>query len=535
MNDFFLKWLNYLDKKELRDFRQYATLVLENLGIYVKAVIDRLSKWKNGKTDKKIEKHSDLIKKIKEKEGDRYLTNITKDNSTVKKTFVDFLVIKEAQKDAVFKEKILFKSAQKRNFSDGYFYQLLSWEKTLENTTQSFDFEYDMFQINYFRYFHPEFQKSKPTSTHHKEEYIPKEVLANSWNHIELFRLIAQTRLACEIEYQKWKLEDKTGYLDEVGHLDIGLIEQFIPQNVALNVYFKIYKWIKTKDFDDLNGLKTTITFAIENIQLFSVEEQMSILLLLNNCIGRTMRFSDKQVQLKIMLTDIAITGFTQDIFGKQTDLDLNFFLGMYDKVSEVNLDFARTIKDIHSQKLPTKSDNSWAIQCINARELMQECKFHEAYLLLKKLDNHSDYSLTTRKFVMLIQCVFEINKQVMSNEVKDIKIKGVAEEETWMNIIKNIHKTFKHSSYTKNASKTKEHIALFKFAEVASMLFLRTHSLSEIKNIIHNVHAADWLKQQLSSYTKYKIRSILDNKLKTYDKILNLLSLENANSQATD
>lgn len=525
MNDFIFKWMNRLNEGELKELKKHTKLLPEKLKNFSLAVIKRfLESQENGK--ERVMSLDDFVGVVKVKEGRKYLANFVRGVNKIKGFLVDFLVVDMARKDEVLTEKTLFQAAKEKNFSEGYFYHLQEWEKKVENkNNRSFDYQHDMFRVNYYRFFHADFQKAKLKSHHNNTDYTPAEVLAKSWNHLQIFRLIAQIRLACEIEYQKWTLEDAEGFLSDLEDLDIPLIEKYISESIVLEIYFKIYQWVKNKNFADLEGLKKIIPIAIQNIQYFSEEERVSILVLLNNCIGRMLRQNEAQKELKTMLADIAIMGFENDIFGEQTNLELNLFLGFYDTINEVYSDFVAIIKEKHIHKLPTEMDRNWAKTYIEAREAMQSNQFYNAITETIQLGHFGNYALTTRKYVLLLECTYELNK-IVDTTTSSKDLIAFSDEAAWLKIIKNIEKTFSQTiNYTNQASAENEHIALFNFATIASALFLETHKKEEIETMIETktAHAANWLRNKLKTYAKNDA-SDLDNRLKSYSKIVDLI-----------
>jgi hypothetical protein len=521
MKNLTFKWITKLNELELRELRKYSKVLSPKLHKFIGNLVSRYYKW-NRKED--AESKDDFIDESHDY-SEKYFANFAKSMMKIKQFMIDFLVVNEANKDKLLTEKILFKSAQRKNYSVGYFYHLHEWEKaSMNQLNRSFDYEMDMYRVNYYRFFHPEFQKSKQLSHHNNTEYIPEEVLASSWNHLQVFSLIAQTRLACEIEYQKLKVANKGAYLTVIeDDLNISLVAKYANKNIVLNVYFHIYKWLKNNNFEDVTTLKAIVPITVENIHLFSTEEQVSVLVLLNNCLGRLLRHSkDFETPIKL-LSDIAIVGFEQNIFGRQLDLDLNFFLGLIDVIIHTGDKPTEFLKN-NTKKLIREKDKDWANIYIKVRKLMQEKKFSEAIVELDTLYYSGEYALVTRRFVLLLQCTYELKQTINSTApVSDI---GLTELTTWLKNIKTIRRTFNESAYTQKASKTNEHIALFNFVRIISVIYLQTHSMYEIEEMIKNevTYGIPWLKAKLMNYVQCP-KSALDNKLKTYEKVRSLLS----------
>lgn len=530
MKHFFYKWISILSKEEQKHLKKHTQVLNEKYGKFVTSALSRISDWQENRQKETIELEN-IVATSEQKEGKKYLSHFIKGMNYLKSFLIDFLVLNQIKKDTVLTQKVLFKNAQERNFTEGYFYHLYQWEKGLEGqNNQSFDFSYNMFSVNYHRFFHPEFQKFKLKSHNNNQDYMPEVVLANSWEYLELFRLIAQTRLACEIEFQKLIVGKNKAILDNLKELDTDAVQQKVEDSIPLKVYFEIYQWLKKKDFYDISKLQSVIYITIDHIRFFSVEEQYSLLILLNNCIGRMMRHSDENEVLKKMFADVTVIGFQDNIFGKEVDMDINFFLGLYDTVRFVYPDFAVSMKEKHIHKLPTKNDEEWVLTYINVRELMQEKAYYEAILILKELEHHNNYGLTMRKFVLLLQCTYDLQNSTLNLKTEDIS--GL---NSWMQIIENISKTFNTSNYLTKVS-TSDRLTFFNFVAVASIFYLKTCSICEIKSIINNnpIFSIPWLNDKLPIYTKDST-SDFNDRLKTYHKILNLLSLENFSTELTD
>ena len=580
MKHFFYKWISVLSSEEKKQFKKHSKLLNEKHEKFVTAVLKRVSDWQSSHQND-TEEFEEIITKSKQKEGKNHLSTFTKGINHLKSFLIDFLVVIQTRKDKTLTQKVLFKNAQNRNFPEGYFHHLEQWERNVKiHSNESFDFAYDMFRVNYHRFFHPDFSKFKLKTHNNNQDYIPEEVLANSWQYLELFRLIAQTRLACEIEYNKWIIGENKVILEELTELDVNavrdklkdynalkvellqlqkirteqkdtttlkteeeqqqkLIQKFeekLKGHITLNIYFNIYQWLKEKDFYDLSKLQSIIDITIENIRFFSVEEQYSLLMMLNNCVGRTMRYSNKNEELKRMLADITVIGFQHDIFGKEVDMNINFFSGLYDIVRFVYPDFAVSMKNEHIQKLPTKNDEKWGLTFINVRELMQKEAYYDAILDLKQLEHHNNYGLTMRKFVLLLQCTYDLHIVVLKDStLQNLKAEDFSDLESWMKIIENISKTFSTSNYLTKVSAS-DRLTFFNFVAVASIFYLKTHSIHEIKTIIDNnpTFSIPWLNNELVTYSK-DLASDLDNRLKTYHKILNLLSLDDFSTKITE
>ncbi|MFK7947146.1 MAG: hypothetical protein AB8G11_06140 [Saprospiraceae bacterium] len=519
MKNYTFKRIVKLNEFELKELKKHSKTLSPKLHKFIGNLIKRFNVWN------KINDNTNEDKFIEQSHvySTKYFANYAKSMVKVKQFFTDFLVINEVNEDEVLKEKILFKSAQRKNYSDGYFYHLQEWEKTSNlQVERSFNYEYDMYRVNYYRFFHPAFQKSKLKTRHSSVDYIPEKVLSNSWEHLRLFTLIAQIRLACEIEYQKLKLSDRKDYLDNLEDLDIKLVEKHSDENIVLYIYYNIYKWLKVRDFYDFKTFETVVPITIENIQLFSEEEQVSVLMIIYNCIGRMMRYTQNSERLLKMNADIGLEGFRHNIFGKRLDLDLNFFLGFYDILSRTYPESISILYD-NIDKLSTSNDKFWARTYINAHKLMKEGDFGNAINDLNQLNHFRNYTLITRKFVLLLKCTYEL-KLTIHDESNNYH-KRITSFETWLNIVKAVDKSLNNSEYMQKISRENEHIALYNFIEIVSAIYLQTYTMHEIDYMIRNkaTYGVPWLKAKLKNYSQCP-KSELGNKLKTYKKVRDLL-----------
>ena len=160
MKHFFYKWISVLSSEEKKQFKKHSKLLNEKHEKFVTAVLKRVSDWQSSHQND-TEEFEEIITKSKQKEGKNHLSTFTKGINHLKSFLIDFLVVIQTRKDKTLTQKVLFKNAQNRNFPEGYFHHLEQWERNVKiHSNESFDFAYDMFRVNYHRFFHPDYKIS---------------------------------------------------------------------------------------------------------------------------------------------------------------------------------------------------------------------------------------------------------------------------------------------------------------------------------------------------------------------------------------
>jgi hypothetical protein len=497
-NNFF-KWLFHLINKQAKVEKAFEKEEGINLDILKKS-FSKLKRWK--KEDKGEEedfnRHRKSIKKIFfDDNNDKINTGVLH----LKSVLEDFLIKNEMDNNDLLKHKILFQAAQNHTFHEAYFYHLDKIEE-VNNLTQTYSSSYwlDTFQLNYNRFFHPRFEKDKSKIELNNKTYAPKEVIEQSWISLQKFNLTTQIKLACELRIREANYGETFPFDNDIKVL-ISQIERYSFETLkAAHIYLMLYKWLDFNNLDRVEEFKNTKDKVLKHIDIFPNKEQITILILLLNYAAKLYMNNYSKVGLRFY-HECSKFGFDNNIWAKKTALESSLFMNMYDMTYQNHPNFVKQLRTEHTKKIiPT--ERQWVVDFIDARQLFKEEKYVEALNLVKPLKHHRNYGLTIRKYILMIQCQYEIQQGlekktiVWTSNLEDLS-DNYAIEQTIRSFIKCIDST----QYFEQAAEEIKNAALG-FILFISQISKNPNSVAEIKKEldITQTYARGWLYKFLGS-----------------------------------
>lgn len=498
IKDDFFEWIRRFGKEDYTQLKRYSNVLFSKPQQYVKRSSKVIQEWKA--EDEKVlfkEVANKLKKEAKKKFGD------SKQTIGRLKDFIHSFIIKNYIKNNKhLKYQLLFKATKNFDYQDAYFHFLDKRKEFNEKQdARSFDYWEEEFDINYQRYFAVDFEKHLFVTNKNRQEFEPRQILHESWQSLQLGYWIKQYRMALEIEYVR---ESTSTSENNEQAIDLTYLEKVLPilnlpQSNILDIYRNLYQWLIAENWKNLEGLIDIINESIEQIKLFSNSEKSALLIMLINCLSRTLGNAKDMNNVIKQIVRVGMFGFNNNIFEK---VDENVFLSIYDCAYRTEPKFCEEMSTKYIDCLPSTIDKEWCMAFIKIRELSKEKKYPEILIILENLKHHNNFRLAIRRYSMQIQYFYELSYAIKdkSNSYNDDVMEMVLPHK-----FKSLKATIRHSltnaTYLQKPSKAVIGM-LKKFIVAVSMLYYETYTLSDIEKYIdkHPLFAKLWLNEKITA-----------------------------------
>lgn len=506
-NEFF-EWIKRFDSEEEKKLKKRTKALVENQRVFIKAVVNKIRIWKD--TSKKSRKtFQNLLKGIRQKEGRNFTVGDLTDaiSNRLKPFLYRFIITNETEQDELLKYQIIFKAAQKRHFSDAYFYYLDHRENSNQQQShRSFNYFEEKSDINYLRYFNSEFQKYTFKTTQNYSDFKPEQVLYQTWQDSKTAFLIKHFRLACEILCLQSVVQEEEKQLETI---DLSFLNQLFSDNdlsesIALQIYASLYQTFDVGNFENIEILRPIIQKALDNISIFTNEEQTSILILLLNIVGRVKKINPTE-EVFSLLEKIAVFGFEKDIFGKEASIEENLYINLFSILQKQPL--GKKLRNDFLHLLPTDNDRNWIKTYFDIQDCIENKEYYNTLILLKTLNNHNNFRFTLRKYILQLQCTLELQLKIDDNPNDYFHEQAdAASDDRFQEILTNIDNALNYTKYLKKPTKD-ERQNFMNFVEITTMLFQKQLDTAEItiRLATDKAFAKDWLQKKFKQIKEVK------------------------------
>ncbi|MFK7948583.1 MAG: hypothetical protein AB8G11_13415 [Saprospiraceae bacterium] len=495
----FFEWIRLFNDSEKENLIKATKGLVPNQKTFFKDVINKIKKWQTNS----IINFGDLTTKIEQKEG----RNFTRGNfaDAIRERLAPFLyrfiITNETTNDKLLKNQVLFKAVQKRHFTDTYYYHYLN-EREVANKEQpqkSFDYYHEQSTIDYSRYFNAEFQKYTFKTTQNYTDFKAEEVLLNTWQNNKIAFLIKQYRLACEILCRQSIVKDNESVLNTIdfSYLNQQLTVNQLSESVALDIYSNIYQCFVTADFSDIEPIIPILHKTLDNYTIFTNEEQTSLLILLMNIVGRVKKINPTQTTIDL-LEQIAIFGFENNIFGKESAIEENVYINLCDILKKNPLH--KKLEKDWLILLPTEDDRIWVTTYLQIQKHIEKKEYYESLCLMQNLNHQNNIYFAFRKYIFQLMCMLELKLEIQKGEKQfHHKQEDIVSMDRFQDVLNNINYALSHTKYLQKPTK-EEKEKFLNYVEAITLLYQENPDNDSIKQMLEGdtaMYAKAWLKQK--------------------------------------
>lgn len=500
MNNYVFKWLLHLTVEERLAFLKKIKPPggLKNSWYKVISItIDRINMEEvalksfvsEGEEEKKWTiLRAEIGKAVYGKKDKNASIKVTKVFTEKKEELDDFIIKCELKRDKLLKHQLLFKAAERRNFSDTYFRELeIREELNQEKTEKTTAYLFEQYQIEYLRFFRSDVEKNKFKSTIQEVSYEPVKALQNIWKHLQILGLTMKIRMACQLKFwEKGKTDIVLkGYNDtEILYIKTNIKSYTKEEASAAHFYLELFEFLYSGDLNSYYQIKNTF---IKQIKLFSLEEQTSICILLSNHLVYLVG-SEKENRAASYIAYLDLSKFAlTHIFSAYNYVSHDLFINFFTTAVKNDKQFIKDLLTEHIKIVPPKY--SKIVKQVCQIFALFDLKGVQNYQAAKVIINN--VSSTDPAFIMRVR-VFEI---MIEYELQLLDIKNEDNYKTTL-LAENFKRSINDTDGLYKLWKTnmKEMNLNFLNAVIAIDTYNKEKALEIIEKAGNNINSKSWL-----------------------------------------
>lgn len=502
--NYFFKWLYHFTKMEKQQFINHLLRrndIPKNTIKIIEGSYNKFKRWiKEGKyADNHFDRNQDSV--LRNFYADNSI-NFENDLAFFNNELSNFIINTTLENHPKYKHQIFFDKAKELHFQEPFFYHLEVLEDLSTSEFNTTGFFYEQFKIQQNRYFHPSFDKDKTKVILNQKYYEPKVVIQDCWENLNKFNLLSQIKMACELRTRMAIFGDnfKAFSAKQIDYLREQILEFPFDEFPEAHIYLELFQLLDFEKLENFEKFNLSKQLIIKYLKIFPRIEQSLILTYLMNCVGT---IYNKGFKIGIdWYYDLAKIGF-EAVWTKEIPIESSLLLNIYDLTYKKYPLFAENIITNYTTKLNTQ-EKFWMQTFFDARIKLKNKQYQKALKLAKSLNHHKNYGLTTRKYILILQCQYELHLTLFNTKptkhLLDIADIGAIE-----NTIENLKTYIRDSNYFKEPS-VNEKKAIKNFILIIQQLVNQINTADEIVKQLNSCQTYShlWLVEKINSYKRF-------------------------------